>query len=113
MILEFIDRAQDDMLDRLDSSIMDLERATNALKEYHLAHSELEEKECAVLYLMLQVKLFGAFSNMSIHEMADYLGCSAQTARKYTQSLEGKGLIEARSRRPLAFELTKEAEELF
>lgn len=112
MILEFIDRAQDDMLDRLDGSIKDFERATNALNEYRLAHPELEEKECAVLYLMLQVKLFGAFSNVSIHEVADYLDCSAQTARKYTQSLEDKSLIEARSRRPLSFELTEGAEGL-
>lgn len=109
MIMEFIDRAQDDMLDRLDTSIQAFEHAKESLKRYESEYGELPGKESAILYQMLQVKLFGTFGTVSIHEIADYLGCKTQTARKYAQSLVDKGMLEIHSRRPLIFKMSDRA----
>lgn len=109
MIMEFIDRAQDDMLDRLDTSIQAFERAKESLKRYESEQEELPDKECAILYQMLQVKLFGTFGAASIHEIADYLGCKTQTARKYAQSLVDKDMLEIHTKRPLVFNLSDRA----
>lgn len=109
MVMRFIDRAQDDMLDRLDTSIQAFERAKESLKRYESEQEELPDKECAILYQMLQVKLFGTFGTASIHEIADYLGCKTQTARKYAQSLVDKDMLEIHTKRPLVFNLSDHA----
>lgn len=109
MVMRFIDQAQDDMLDRLDTSIQAFERAKESLKRYESEQEELPDKECAILYQMLQVKLFGTFGTASIHEIADYLGCKTQTARKYAQSLVDKDMLEIHTKRPLVFNLSDHA----
>lgn len=109
MIMRFIDRAQDDMLDRLDSSNRGFERAKTKLSHYAAENPGLTDKGCAILYQMLQVMLFGALESVSILEIAGYLECGTQTARKHTLELEKQGLIETTSKRPLAFRLSDEA----
>ena len=55
---------------------------------------------------MAQLHLSGAFSEASLKDIAGNLEVSTQTARRYLQELEGKGLIATVSRKPLKFVLS-------
>lgn len=111
-IMKFIDRAQDDIIDKLENDNLALNEARKSLSRYEQANPDLSEKECSLFFQMAQVKLFGAFETVSIHEISKHLGCGVQTARKYAASLEARGLIETASKRPLSFRLSERGNRL-
>lgn len=111
MILDFINQAQDDLIDKLERNNAILDEARQALKQYASDNPQISKKECEVLYQLVQVSLFGAFEDASIHNIAQHLACGIQTARKYVQLLEDKELIEVVSKRPLTFKLSEKAKE--
>ncbi len=113
IILGFINQAQRRIIDRLKRSEAILARSKEVLKHYETQDSRTGTKECAILWQLIQVALFGAFEDTTIHEIAQHLECSPQTARKRTQVLEEEGLIEAISKRPLAFKLSEKTRSLF
>lgn len=67
------------------------------------------EQEWLLLDLLIQVHLFASVPEVRMVQIADHLECSNGTARKYTKLLEDKGLIEAVSKSPLRFTLTRSA----
>lgn len=107
MTMQFVERAQDDMIDKLENDSRNLDKARESLARYERETPDSNEKECNLLYQMAQVKLFGMFDAVSVHEISKHLGCSAQTARKHAASLEARGLIETASKRPLSFRLSE------
>lgn len=69
--------------------------------------------EAAILWFMIQVKLFGAFEDVLQSEIARYLELSMNQARKYTAKLENDGVIARVGSRPLRFVLSPGTLEYF
>lgn len=107
-MLELVRQAQDELESSLRHKRSQLDAASNRLQAAKDGMG-LCEQEWSLLYLFAQVHLFASVPNVRIVEMKDYLGCSAETARKYSRLLEGKQLIEPVSRSPLRFVLTHKA----
>jgi len=73
---------------------------------------DVSDQEKSLLFLFSQVHLFISVPSVRLAELADYLGCSVGTARKYSRLLEEKHLIEPVTRSPLRFVLTPKALDL-
>ena len=103
-IIELIRLAQDSLIESIELKRMQLDAACACMGR--LAECELTDMAVNVLFVMAQFHLFGAFSEASLKDIAGNLEVSTQTARRYLQELEGKGLIATVSRKPLKFVLS-------
>jgi Fic family protein len=112
-IMEFIRLAQDFVMENLASKKALLLRAEESLDNFRNEPYSLTEKEIKVMFQAVQHFLFAAFSEISLIEIARHSHVGAQTARKYTLSLEEKGLLRSVSFKPLKFEITQMAEQAF
>lgn len=68
--------------------------------------------EANILFLLAQIKLFGAFDDALQSEIADHLKLSINQTRKYVSKLEEDGLITRIVNKPLRFVLSEQAIEL-
>lgn len=112
-IMEFIRIAQDAVIDDLEYKKALLQKAEVQLDAFHAKPYSLSKKECNVMFQAVQYYLFDIFSEISLENISRYFEVGTQTARKYTQKLEEKGLLKAVSLKPLKFTLTQEALTVF
>jgi Fic family protein len=112
-MMEFIRLAQDSLLDNLESKNDFLKRASDSLDKFQDEPYRLSPKELKVMYQAVQYSLFNPFSEISLEDIAQHVEVGTQTARKYTLKLEQSGLLRPVSLKPLKFELTQEALEVF
>ena len=104
-IIELIRLAQDSLIESIELKRMQLDAACACMGRL-ASECELTDMAVNVLFVMAQLHLFGAFSEASLKDIAGNLEVSTQTARRYLQELEGKGLIATVSRKPLKFVLS-------
>ena len=110
-MFELVRQAQEELDSSLREKKSQLDAAASCLV---VAQSDLGvcEQEKSLLFLFSQVHLFTSVPSIRLAELADYLGCSVGTARKYSRLLEEKNLIEPIARSPLRFVLTHKALDL-
>ncbi len=111
-MMQFIRNAQDSVMENLTIKKSQLDNAEHSLDALQSKPYSLTEKEIHVVFQAAQSYLFGAFSEVSLREIAQGSHVGAQTARKYSRKLEEKELIKVVSKKPLKFELTMQAFEL-
>ncbi len=110
-MLEYVDAAQQRVLSDLEARQGQLEVTIAAIDE--LAKSTaLPDKERDVLFMLAQYALFGAFPDVLLRDVANYLNLKESMARRHTKRLEEKDLLKTVSARPLRFVLTDRAKGL-
>ncbi|NJE81033.1 Fic family protein [Olsenella sp. SW781] len=110
-MLEYVDTAQHRVLSDLETRQGQFEVTVTAIDE--LVNSiDLPDKERDVLFMLAQYALFGAFPDVLLRDVAEYLNLRESMARRHTKRLEEKGLVKTVSARPLRFVLTDKAKEL-
>lgn len=107
-MLQNIQEAQVEIVDRLGASAQRLKRSSELL-EALASDLELGERERELLSMLLQVALYGAFATTTIEECSNFLRLGRQQTRKYLLKLEERGLVTAERHRPLLFRLSDDA----
>ena len=107
-MLQSIQEAQIEIVDRLGMSAQRLKRSSELL-EGLASDLGLGERERELLSMLLQVALYGAFSTATIEECSNFLRLGRQQTRKYLLKLEERGLVTAERHRPLLFRLSDDA----
>ena len=108
-LMEIISDAQDGIIESMSESAHALNRVSNTLDSTKEQEGGgFDDKEIEILYQLAQTELFGFSPEVHISEIADYLDLKQPTTRKYAAKLEERGLICAKSKRPLTFILTNE-----
>lgn len=107
-MMEYIDTAQQHMLSDLETKGAQFKVVRANLDKLVCEHG-LKEKEGAALFMLAQFALFGSFPDVPLRALSDYLGLKDAMTRRYTRSLEEKGLVSTLSTRPLRFALSKAA----
>lgn len=107
-MLEYVEAAQEEIVDDLGLKLSQIGTVTERLNML-TGQEQLPKQELEILYQLAQYHLFGTFSDATLSEISAYIGLGTQTARKYTQSLEARELVELTSKRPLRFSLTQRA----
>lgn len=103
-MLEFVRLAQGELDDKMTQKRGMLDAVKEGLDGFGDAHG-LGAKELDIVFMLAQLRLFAAFPEALLEDIAAFLGLSKQQARAYTRTLEERGVIEAVSRRPLRFVL--------
>lgn len=110
-MLGYVSSSQQRILDdlqekrvRLDAVEESLDRAAEQLGP--------AEKEIAVLWLLAQYALFGAFPDVPTELVSDFLELKQQMTRKWLSRLEERGLVKCVNTRPLRFILSEKGREL-
>ena len=107
-ILECVGMAQNELDFELVRKREQYLAALGRLQEFRGLH-DLSDKETDVVYLLTLLKLFAAFPESTLTELADHMELSTQQARVHIKRLEGKGVIATTNRRPLRFVLSETA----
>ncbi len=98
--------ARSNQFDRLSERMEHLSDDDVALR------AQLDDRLCAVLFILGQVSLFGPEGSLSLDDLASNMERSKQSVRPLTLELERLGLIQTASRRPLRFTLTSEGKDI-
>lgn len=104
-MMRLIRTAQEDMIMELESRRAMLDAGTDAIGQFGL---DCKTKE-AILYILLQAKLFDINRSYELGQIAEHLGKSKATARKYLGELESENYVEFVSLRPLRARLTDDS----
>ena len=111
-MLAYIRDAQEDLVSDLQCKKALLERAERGIAKGELGTcGRLPAKQLDIISRLAQQRLFGAFPDVSLADVADCAGVGTQMARKHLVVLEELGLVEAVSRRPPRFALARQAAE--
>jgi Fic family protein len=108
-MLGYIREAQEELVTDLQYKKALLEVVeSNITNENDSGIASLTSKQSAILSRLAQQRLFGAFPDVALIEIADYIGIGTQMARKHVAALEAEGLVETTFKRPLRFALSTE-----
>lgn len=107
-MLELVRKAQLRIIAVMEESGRNLDAAAEKMGTVVAAHS-LSEQEATATFALAQYELFGMYGFAYLDDLAECMGLKNQMARKHVGSLEGKGLVVAKSKRPLKFSLTDTA----
>ena len=107
-MLEYVDTAQHRVLSDLETRQGQFEVTVTAIDEL-VKSIDLPDKERDALFMLAQYALFGAFPDVLLRDVAEYLNLKESMARRHTKRLEEKGLVKTVSARPLRFVLTDKA----
>lgn len=111
MLLAYVDVAQQRILSDLEirgSQFRIVQRGLERLPE----QASIPDKQRDLLFMLAQFDLFGAFPDVPIEVMEEYLGLRREMTRKHVKALEEMGLARKVSGRPLRFALTEKGEAL-
>lgn len=104
-MMDLIRIAQDELVAELQARQEALKEADERLDGIR-DKVGLSERACSLLFQAVQVDLFGMDADVTLHDMANYLEVTPQSARKYAAELEKAGLVETVGLRPLKFKLS-------
>ena len=90
-MLEYVDTAQHRVLSDLETRQGQFEVTVTAIDEL-VKSIDLPDKERDVLFMLAQYALFGAFPDVLLRDVAEYLNLRESMARRHTKRLEEKGL---------------------
>ena len=110
-MMELILQAQENIVEDLEEKRARLEEAQGGLRGVEERFG-LRRQEVDMVFLLLQVDLFGAIPDVSLAEMARHVGLGPQMTRRYARRLEEAGLATVVRKNPLRFVLSREAEGL-
>ncbi len=111
-MLSYIREAQEGLVSDLERKRALLDLAERGIQGGELGQGRaLAAKQSEILSRLAQQRLFGAFPDVSLAEIAHCAGLGIQMARKHLTVLEDLLLVEAVSRRPLRFALSEQAVE--
>ena len=109
MLLQYVDAAQQRILSDLEVKSGQFEVAKSNLER--LAREErLPDKQRDLLFMLAQFRLFGAFPDVPLKGIGEYLGLKRAMTRKHAGILEKRGLVKKAGSRPLRFTLTEKGE---
>lgn len=74
------------------------------------AEGRLTDKQREFLFMLAQLRLFGAFPDAPLERIETHLGLKRAMTRRHAGSLEERGLVKKVSSRPITFVLTKKGE---
>jgi Fic family protein len=107
-MMQLIRIAQDVLIENLQTKRDHLNRAEESLESQVTQPFQLNPKASELLFLATQYYLFAAFPEVTLKDMASFIGLGIQSTRNHTVELEKKGLLQTLSLRPLRFTLTDE-----
>lgn len=108
-LLQYVDAAQQRILSDLEVKSSQFEVAKSNLER--LAKEEhLLDKQRDLLFMLAQFRLFGAFPDVPLKGMEEYLGLKRAMTRRHAGILEERGLVKKAGSRPLRFTLTEKGE---
>lgn len=99
-ILEFIRRAQTELVDELGIKVDRLAQAGGLCDRLTEEH-RLSRQSAELLYGVMQTELFDSTKSLTLSDAASRLGLSKQSARKYLDELLDAGLVRFSGKRPL------------
>lgn len=108
-LLELVRIAQSSTMERLQSSI-DAYDSVLAISGEYFDKNAVTGKAAEIVLVLAQYDLFGMVDSVSLDELAEAVQLGKQMTRIHLDDLEGKGIVEKVSKRPLKFSLTKAAE---
>ena len=111
-ILRDVQIAQEELGLALHEKNQQLTEAISLLDKIQ-KEENLSSKQAEIMFSLVQLKLFAAFDDATLQEIAEHLTVGTQQARKYLKRLEKKDLVCAINSRPLRFVLSDRAYELF
>ena len=106
MLLQYVDVAQQRILSDLEVRGSQFQIVKSRLERLSKRES-VPDKQRDLLFMLAQFDLFGAFPDVPIEAMEEYLGLRREMTRKHVKALEGRGLAKKVSARPLRFALTE------
>lgn len=108
-MLELIRIAQSTTMQRIQESIENFSVAKKKRNELD-EEAELNKSEIDLLFILTQYDLFGSIRSLTLNDFSREIGLGKQMTRKHLLSLEEKGFVQTRGKRPLRFSLTQHAE---
>lgn len=108
-LLELVRIAQSSTLERLQSSIEAYDSML-AISDAYFGKNAVTGKAAEIVLVLAQYDLFGMVDSVSLDELAEAVQLGKQMTRIHLDDLEGKGIVEKVSKRPLKFSLTEAAE---
>ena len=106
MLLQYVDVAQKRILSDLEVRGSQFQIVKSRLERLSKRES-VPDKQRDLLFMLAQFDLFGAFPDVPIEAMEEYLGLRREMTRKHVKALEGRGLAKKVSARPLRFALAE------
>lgn len=106
MLLQYVDVAQQRILSDLEVRGGQFQIVKSRLERLSKREST-PDKQRDLLFMLAQFDLFGAFPDVPIEAMEEYLGLRREMTRKHVKALEGRGLAKKVNARPLRFALTE------
>jgi hypothetical protein len=106
-ILKIINEAQG----RFDVELVrKMERYQNAVERFEAFQGmhDLSDREMDIVTFLIIMRLFAAFPDSTLDELADHMILSTQQVWTYTKRLESMGLIATTRKNPLTFVLSEE-----
>ena len=87
-----------------------MERYQNAVERFEAFQGmhDLSDREMDIVTFLIIMRLFAAFPDSTLDELADHMILSTQQVWTYTKRLESMGLIAATRKNPLTFVLSEE-----
>lgn len=107
-MLETIEAAQIELIDRLETKSQQLEAAREPVEKYIKQH-HMDDMKSEIIWQLVQTGLFGAFPDVTLDEIAHHIGLGTQATRRHLKHLEELELVELAGKRPLRFMLTEGA----
>ena len=102
MLLECIEQAQPELIERLTQQFNRLGRLSAHCDDLGREH-RLAEHAQEILFVLMQEATLGPRGGMTLDDAAQHLHLSKQSARKTVEELERARLITFTKRRPLTF----------
>ncbi len=110
-LLDYVDEAQRGVLADLQTKTGQMRVMEKNLEEA-ARDLGLQDRQSSLLYMLAQHALFGAFPDVPMRAMQQYLGLGREMTRKHAAVLEERGLIEKIGARPLRFALAEKGRKL-
>lgn len=110
-MLEYVSEAQKRIIEELEHGQALLASAAQELEGLR-ERENLSDRERDLLFLLLQHSVFGAFPDVPTATLSEEMGLGVQMTRRHLKRLEGEGLVERTSARPVRFSLGDRARKL-
>lgn len=114
-MLKILLRAQGQLIESLDEKLVDLVHLNEAIQALPISGTKdqalFSEYQIKILHLLGHAALFHPLGILKHHEIAGLIERSPSTIRPELRKLEKADLIEATSKRPLAFRLSEKGKD--
>ncbi|PLS24185.1 Fic family protein [Bifidobacterium imperatoris] len=110
-ILEFIRKAQDELIDELEVRVDQLDRGRSVCNQLEQKHG-LSAQAASILYGVIQEEMFDSSKSITLNDAATHIRLSKQSARKYVGELMDTNLVVQSGKRPLKIQASKSLKDI-